>query len=510
MIEQLRSAGAQLRAAWDTYCRVYSTLQSYDAQIESPHAHGFPPELTRQLDIELAFISSYETKIKVIKVTIGRARNYLSGVAPINTLPSEIMTRILHLIREHPCSLHRRSASKSHETQHPSYPGYLAQVCALWRNTAISSSSLWCHIDLSPCQPRYNELVARAETYLTRAGGLLIELHIAGDEDHRLKRADQGYNDLYELISRISSRVETLELAVTKVSQGFICTALRRLLLGQHLRFKKLVIRSEFEDYNDTFISAEDVDSNLDESDDELADFRLDLTEEQIESSFAHLTILHLCGIFPAWSSAAYSGLVDLRLMSGFEWSHITEDEFVTILKSSPTLQILHFGIELYEPTNTVTPVNLQDLQVVKIFTEDYEGMYQRPARLLRLLAPGLKPLRLSISGHFKPGTIFDMEMEQFFARSRMERFHTQVLFPAISLLLRQAAHLEQFVLDDFKCYNWDEPPSTWLGPDGLASLPRLGSLHIIRSSLLEDQLRLLVEYCPTGVVLYSCDVQPH
>ncbi|CAE6406619.1 hypothetical protein ACGC1H_000306 [Rhizoctonia solani] len=518
MIEELRSAGDQLRAAWDTYCLVYSNLKGCDMEIKSPHAHGFPPELTRQLDIELSFLSAYKTKIKRVQAAIGRARNYLSGVAPINNLPPEIITRILHLVRESPCSLHRRNISKSYETQHSSYPSYLAQTCALWRNSAVSSSSLWRHIDLSPYQSDSCGLVARAETYLERAGGLLIELHIAGNEDHRLERPDQDYDNLYELVSRISSRVETLELVVTKDSQWFFCTALRQLLLGPHLRLTKLVIRAT-NNYCDTFISAEDAhsdrddsDSELDGSDDELRDFRLNLTEAQIEGSFTPLTTVHLYGIFPAWSSAAYSGLVDLRLMSTLRWSHIKEAELATILKSSPTLQILHFGLDIYDPkpdTNAVTPVNLQDLQVVKIYTENSQGLCQRHALrfLLRLLAPGSKPLRLSIRGHFQPGAILGMEMERFFARSKVDRFYTQVLFPPISLLLRQAVYLEQVVLDNFRCYDWDEIPSTWLGADGLALLPRLRSLHIARSYLLKDRLHLLVEYCPTGIVVYSCDV---
>ncbi|CAE6480161.1 unnamed protein product [Rhizoctonia solani] len=518
MIEQLRSAGDQLRAAWNTYCRAYSNLQNYDTEIKSPHAHEFPPELTRQLDIELAFLFSCETKIKRAQAVIGRAHNYLSGVALINNLPPEIMTRILHLVREDPCALHCHDISKSYETQHSSYPSCLAQTCALWRNTAISSSSLWRHIDLSPYQSDSGGLVARAETYLERAGRLPVELHIAGNEDHRLKRPGRTHDNLYELISCISGRVETLELVVTKNSQRFICTALRQLLLDQHLSLTKLVIRA-VDEYWDTFISAEpeDHDSDLDESDGEfdesdgeLGDFRLGLAEDQIERGFAPLTTVHLYGIFPVWSSAAYSGLVDLRLMSTFRWSHISKVQLMTILKSNPALQILHFGLDIPGPspvTNAVTSVNLEDLQVVKIVTEKYQGMYQGHTLriLLRLLAPGSKPLRLSINGYFQRGAILAMEMERFFARSKVHRFYTQVLSPPIGLLLRQAIHLEQVVLDNFRC-DWNENFSARFEAD--ESVPRLESLHIVRSQMLDDRLRLLLDYCPTGIVLYSCNIE--
>ncbi|CAE6341391.1 unnamed protein product [Rhizoctonia solani] len=508
MIEQLRSLGDQLHAAWDTYHdQVHLTLQHYDQHIKAPHVHKISPEVTRQLDAELAFICSYETKIRHTKAVVCRARNYLSGVATINTLPPEIITRIFHLALEHPCDLHLRNASNSRGI-HFDYPGYL-QTCARWRKIAISSSSLWCHIDMSPHQRDYGKLLARTQTFLARARGLPIELHISGNKDRPVDPTAQGYNDVHELISRISDRVETLDLTVTKNTQGFIRTALRQLLVGQHSGFKKLAIRSE--EYYDVFISPMDADSDADsdlgERGDGPASLRLEVTEEQIETSFASLAVVHLFGIFPSWSSAAYSQLVDLRLMSTSEWSHIKVGELAKILESSPALQILHFGLELTSHVD-VTPITLKDLRVVKIFTEICTEIYPLPIRLLGLLAPGSKALRLSFNGRCMPGPILDPETLGFLARSRVERFYTQAFFPEMSIFLREATDLEHVIFDGFRAYEWNMATSAWLAVSGFASpSPHFGSLHINRSSLSTNLLRFLVKCYPNSIVLSSCDV---
>ncbi|EUC58514.1 F-box-like domain protein [Rhizoctonia solani AG-3 Rhs1AP] len=238
----------------------------------------------------------------------------------------------------------------------------------------------------------------------------------------------------------------------------------------------------------------------------------LDSTEEDIETSFAPITVLHLRGIFPWWSSTAYHGLVDLRLLSTNAWSHIQEVQLLAILKSSPGLRVLHFGLEIHDltaATERVVPVILQDLQIVKIFPDIDIVTYTTmcPGSLLRLLAPGTKPLQLSLEGFYIQDTTSLTELERFFARSRVARFYTRAMFPPLNLLLRHSAHLEQVVLDDFASASHNKLPPAELDVDESASLPRLSSLHITSSALFDHELRLLLRCCPDGTVLDSSNV---
>ncbi|CAE7146452.1 unnamed protein product [Rhizoctonia solani] len=512
MIEQLKSAGDQLRTALDNYCRVYSSIQHHPTLGTLPYAPKFPPELTHQLDIELAFISRYKAKIRKIKATISRARNYCSGVAPINFLPPEILARIFHFLRPQACDQVYPNFGLFGQCGHR-YPDYLTQVCTLWRKVAISTRALWSHIDLCPYEPNHDALTTRAEEYVTRAGHLPLELHISlslgSARESEIENRD--YNDLYELISRMVNRVESLELVASDHFRDLHRSVLSQLLFSHPSKLTKFMICSET-GHHDPFVYARDTDP--DDSDEEFEDFRLDLTEDQIESGFAPLTVLHLEGIFPIWSSVAYHGLTDLRLSSSDSLPRIGEEEFATILSSSPGLQILHFGLELDGLTTgseEISRVYLQDLQVVKIFPVK-SGTSPRglcPSWVLRLLAPGVKPLRLYFGNRYEPAKAFDTEFESFFARSRVARFYTHDTFLPMSILLRHAVHLEQVILEYFE-HSMFTPsiPRTWLQVDELDSLPRLKSFYAIKSNFSENELHWLVNCCPVGVVLDSCNVK--
>ncbi|CAE6449757.1 unnamed protein product [Rhizoctonia solani] len=499
MLEELKSAADQLHAAWDNYHRVYSNLEHYPISIGARYPDGFHLELIRQLDTERAFISSYEPKIQQIKTSISRVRNYRPGLISINSLPSEILTRIFQLVLAQPCTFQL----SNNEMHYPRYPDYFTRVCSLWRKIAIASRLIWCHIDISHNKPCCDRLVARANTYLMRAGELPIELHIMDDDHNTPGWREPDYDDLYRLVRKVSSRVETLQFGITKVTgfQKFHRDTFEGLFRYGPARLKKLVLRSN----RDAFIRA-DISTYI-EPDERTKDLILEHPEWAIETAFTPVTTLHLRGIFPVWSSKAYSGLVDLRMVSSNGDFQIEQMELITILRSSPALRILHFGLNLGESTPGIeetTQIHLKDLEVVKIFPE--LGSPRTP-RLLKLLAPGTKPLRLSFEDYHLLDAASLTDLEAFLARSRVARFYIGGTFLPINILLPHANHLEHVVLDayvgDFGGISPPEGPHT----DPLPLSPRLRSLHITRSSLLADELRLLSDHCPTGIVLHSCDI---
>ncbi|KAL5632254.1 hypothetical protein ACGC1H_000302 [Rhizoctonia solani] len=530
MIEQLRSAGDQLREAWDNYRQVCLKIDDCITP-EWPQPPDFLAELAHQLSIEMESISLYELGLPGIKFTMSLALQLLEGETgnaveggggrqnwssphqtaarpeyspltrffnsldrnahhpfitppapfPINSLPPEILTRIFYLVLAQPCNLHLLSPGD--KTHYPIYPDYLAQVCSLWRDIAISTCSLWCHLDLSPDEPYYEELIARAERHIARAGTLPIELHIADNKNEHFRSMNRNHINLFELVSRISSRVNALEF-ITEDILDFHHEVFMRLLLGRPSNFTKFTTRRGH-NYSDALILAGSADS--DELDEEFTLFQLNVTQDQIQNLFAPLTVLRLHGLFPYWSSTAYQGLVDLRLLSrnSRPRTPIREGQFKTILASSPGLRILHFGLNILDPipdNQQIIPVHLPELQVVKIFPlHPIAEANQCPSRLLRLLAPGTKPLRLSIEDYYIPGAGLEAEMERFFARSRVVRFYTRVVFPPMNLLCHHAAHLELVVLDGFESYSQDQIFFTQSQGNELASLPLKSKIKFIQ-----------------------------
>ncbi|KAH7332594.1 hypothetical protein B0J17DRAFT_632234 [Rhizoctonia solani] len=491
MAEQFKSATDQLQVAWDNYFLAYSALRNHRSQEETPYTYGFPPEVSHHLDTQLAFISLYESKIQKIKLEISYHHNYSSGLSPINMLPPETLINIFHLVlAAQPCKIDRLYSSKKY---FPRHSDYLA--------TAISSHSLWCHIDLSIHEPWSYRLLNRAKVYVARAGQLPLELHITGGDFYCLIDTYCECQGFYGLISHISSRVETLDIVVTGEFEGSHSHIFSTLLLSQRPALVKFILRS-ISYHHDTFIV--DRDSYLSGLEGEGRHLPLGLTEPQLTTSFAPIKALHLRGIFPLWSSTAYHGLSDLRLLSTKHWSHITEAQFVAVLKSSPGLQILHFGPRIHgltTDTERVTPVNLPDLQVVKIFPTNNKKTLS-PSSVLRLLAPGMKPLRLAFDGYYQSDSAVDLE--KFFGRSRVIKFYVQTAFPPLSIL-QHAAHLECVVLDGFRPGPDHQLTPVMASIGGSTSFPYLRSLHIMETTLYEHDLRVLLEYCPTGILLQSC-----
>ncbi|KAH7332615.1 hypothetical protein B0J17DRAFT_771701 [Rhizoctonia solani] len=399
---------------------------------------------------------------KSTKIAISHTRNLSTGILPINALPVEVLAHIFHLVLQEPCRFHQSSEDGDNSIIFPRFPDYLAQVCSLWRQVAFDCPQLWRHIDLTRNDRWYEGLFARARKHEYLVDQPWIELHIA-EEDGRpfgFKDCDDEPHDYQELqgfASSISSRMETLEMVVLEGFGPFHRCLLSGLLRdAQRPALKKLVLWSGGEHRN-TFIIPFDIERH--EMADEFSDFAVNMTEDELARGYSTIDVLHGRGIFPSWSSTAYHGLVDLRLLSTYCWSNIEEREIVSILKSSPGLRILHFGLEIRDltlDTEHVTPVDLQGLQVVKLFSYNGDDMY--PSGILRLLAPGTKPLRLSLEGEFKPNDTWITELDGFFLRSRVAKFYANTSIPPLSLLLCYAANLD---LRQVNTRGWTSFPGT-------------------------------------------------
>ncbi|KAG8684884.1 hypothetical protein FRC11_011469, partial [Ceratobasidium sp. 423] len=137
----------------------------------------------------------------------------------------------------------------------------------------------------------------------------------------------------------------------------------------------------------------------------------LRLTESEMSYRLAGVTTLHLQDVFFSRSSELYDGLVDLRLTSPINGNapQISQSSLLSVLSKSPGLKILYFSLDLITPEDVddepihdhpIDPVSLRDLGVVHLSTTHARNVNRSTIHvgsLLRLLAPGSKPLRLTL-----------------------------------------------------------------------------------------------------------------
>ncbi|CAE6469775.1 hypothetical protein ACGC1H_000281 [Rhizoctonia solani] len=509
VMEELENAGKHFRAALDQYLSVCSRM----GDLSSSVLRNIPQKYMHHINAEIAHFSCYESKVKQAEAAVNQTRNRLSQLAPISSLPPEILGRIFQLVAK-PCDLtvinseepdsETSSSGESEDwnadTDRPSkrrhkpalqlenFPTHLdclSRVCSYWRQLAINTHSLWTHVDLLPHKLLHKEFFSRADTYVARAGPLPIELHVADINP-------LAYNEAYlrQFLRLIHNRIDTLNIAVTY----------------EWRQFHTLILDHFFSDHTSASTGLTKLTTSCSLEVDEFINWF-----EEPHNGFVHLTILHLHGMFPVWGSTAYHNLVDLRFTpaSDTRWTRISEPEFRRILEASPRLRILHFALHIVDrqpDDESVPPVQLHDLEAVSISTyRGSEHVILQPGYVLRMLAPGSKPLRLSIC-HRHHGDNFNdpvpgpEELFKFCQRSNIAKFCARYSRPRLDQLLCFASNLEELALD--ACvFGWQ---SDDLLQRSNPATSRLNSLVLHRCSPSLEQLEVLLEQYPTNSLILS------
>jgi hypothetical protein len=514
MLKELRSASERLRTLdlilhqYLIWCTLLDDSFTYGRNWS---ALDEDPELPSFLEKELAFISSCEASIHRMRVTVGHSRNLCINVTPINKLPSEILIQIFHFVSANSCPL-LPSGDSSRRTMVPKYPDHLSHVCSHWRQVALSSPSLWAHIDLSPDPLSGRMFLNRAYTLSKRAGKVLYDIHID----------DQGctgsHHAVDQVVSRLAPRSRALEFVITTqqllpfhsyVFQGLVdgCKPeiFERLCVSSNVSFPDPLIRGCDDSLWDGRQYYTNTDRGLDPN-------VIRASQDHIDHALAGVTTLHLQGVFFDWSRKLYHGLVDLRLTCPVEGKApvIFESSLASILTNSPGLRILHFSLDLISPNSShghpIDPIPLQDIQVVSVSTIHARNENSRSdfhvGSLLRLLAPGSKPLRLTLeTTRHREEPLFDSSgTRDFLARSKVEKL-------CIKNGCQSMDELAQMQLPDLKQLVFDSCSI----PSRVASCLALGSCTwVIHGCTLGlSKLRQIVNLHPTGLVLSQVTVHP-
>ncbi|KAH7335661.1 hypothetical protein B0J17DRAFT_629908 [Rhizoctonia solani] len=405
MIEELSAARQQLQTALDKYGALCSDAQNFPSLRNAPRDDSL-----RQIDAEMALLASYESKIREARRAIGAARNYSLKLTLINILPSE-------------------------------------------RRIVNSSPSLWVHVDLAICKALHElkALVNRAQTHATRSAGLPLQIHIAEQEAPSLPFGPESY--IRDILHPIIGRMEGLEFNTRGKLDEFHNSVLQAILSGcSAQKFNKLAINSTHGQYNNfiesnrrSVVVGEEGESYL----------QLSLAPNDIERGFNHLSVLHLAGFFPRWTSVAYHGLVDLRLTSPHSifWSWIKEPDLISVLRASPALRILFLQLDItdrhpdYMP---IIPVHLNHLEVLSIITDSFWTKEEDPpaeaGKLLRFIVPGLRPLRFIFQTIDYANDRSFEEVKNFFMRSNVLKFCSHDAYPPLDELLSHSPNLQTLV----------------------------------------------------------------
>lgn len=362
-------------------------------------------------------------------------RNSGRTISPINALPAEILAQIFQLVHSSASFATRSPDYWSAEEGHISKkraiaPDALSQVCTRWRRVTLGMPELWTHIDLSNSSEQLLEsLLARGQMFSHRASSWPLSLcfTVTSDLSTGLRHAGETIGEFNRVAAR---RLRSLELRTWTGLGGF------EKFLESNMAVTTLGILEELIITNHTTGNC-----NLPCAARRSASLmaRTVRPDRYLDSKLHAISRLTLEGVFFPWSSPAYKGLVELRILASKQLQiPIPHQQLSALLSASPGLRVFHFdlAIENFDSGSEIYPVHLEELEEVNIrqmpvwLASDYE----KQELLLSLLTPGSKSLSLSmsisISGSYAShyGDMLPSEVHSFLERSNTTRLYITVI----------------------------------------------------------------------------------
>ncbi|KEP47538.1 putative F-box-like domain protein [Rhizoctonia solani 123E] len=437
MLSELTAASDMLLVALERYSAVCLAIQSSYAHGYKPHK--VDPQLLPRLDAEIDLATSLQSKLSCAKAAISWSRNCSHSHVTVDDMPPEVLASIFHLVlSSHPCA--KRDYRILDKKTDLMYPAVLSRVCSRWRSIAFSTPTLWTHIDLSTSTLLNKQHIdCLTKLHLSHVGQLSLNVHIFDARGYEVSRSPHrsGIDSIIVgSITRLASRTSSLNMN----ELGLINPNSYRKLLSALLHdstpgtLTKLTISwySNRIYGGHSFLNPNDGPVNHGST--------VGLPREQLENILSHITILRLAGPYPQWTSRAYHGLVELRLVGR---ETIDEPDLVGILRASPGLRILQFGLPISNslPANAqAVPIVLSDLEALIVWQTSCTLL----PSLLRWLAPGPKPLQFGFRVQEETDALTSEVLQlkedslpSFFLRSRLNRVYAKYMgaLSAIELL---------------------------------------------------------------------------
>ncbi|KAH7341935.1 hypothetical protein B0J17DRAFT_715091 [Rhizoctonia solani] len=167
MLRNLNAASERLDTEIDQYLFICSGV--HDLCLQGNATHNVPAEHYQKVTAELDRVVFHGAKLRLAHIAIMDACNGSFGCAPINSMPSEILTHTFHFVMRD-----ERYLNSSLQ-----YPDYLTHVCSRWRSVALASPALWTRISFTyQNRPTRQDILSRAKLHAARAGQLPLEVYI--------------------------------------------------------------------------------------------------------------------------------------------------------------------------------------------------------------------------------------------------------------------------------------------------------------------------------------------
>ncbi|QRV82864.1 F-box-like protein [Ceratobasidium sp. AG-Ba] len=477
--------------------RLEHTIQNYNESCEQlGSVLNTPPTLTTrhlrdqafaELDLEVLALLSLEQNLSKSRHSLETLHNSSPGLAPINSLPSEILLSILFLAYEHKDWKTNVKVEVAYDAE--ANARTLSSVCHLWRQLMLNTPSFWSQILLPlggyPNRPKHKT----AELRVKRSRDSLLDIWIS----------EIGYRPWQKIgyLQRpISHAVQFLTPLLPRVRNLKIHSKdnLANMIAGQF-------IRSWVNE--GTIGTAEGLDILVGEEHERafdgisLPEHETNLSPESFISFFTSLRVLRLRNAVIDLNSLACKRLEHLHLRYLWGW-HPTTSDIAQVLVSNPMLRslVLNDITFISNLPLTTNPIALDKLEVLTLKTRWPSNLWS----VLGLIKSSSDRVQLKLSMGVDARYVDSLHLfserchitDLWLSSETCSDFHISAILTPMPHL--QTMHLWNFVmtgniLQDFVRHRSSHPRPLYLWP-------KLKKIHITTDSppeIFDSHLRSLL-----------------
>ncbi|KAG8732605.1 hypothetical protein FRC12_019207 [Ceratobasidium sp. 428] len=351
--------------------------------------------------------------LKVMK-TLDEAWSHYPRMAFVNALPPEILSLIFKFVvlsefTDFSVSGREAKEKSGSKLTRPEYPATLSKVCNLWHRVVTSTPILWSYINLVVSGSKRDVFYLRASRSIKLAAGVPLSIRI---HQHVGRPKPYTIRYLTRWLAPIAERIYSLEVAKNSsraLLNSVLCCWFKHGVPGTVKELSLWCLRNNSRKFIQPASSGP-------------RPWRINVSPTKFEAFFQPITTLYLDGVFARWNSQAYRGLTHLQLSDG----SIKEDQLMSILSNNPQLRSFTYNLWMKhnKPRKTPpNPVQLPNLETLNLSSLENSDLWS----ILRLLAPGPKPLTLSLATGVTDSSydyVETPEAQAFFQRSNITTCH--------------------------------------------------------------------------------------
>ncbi|KAG8708870.1 hypothetical protein FRC09_000986 [Ceratobasidium sp. 395] len=438
------------------------------------------------MDKELDRLESYQHELRQMRVDVSQIRNRSPRLASIMILPRELLSYIFELVllAEHWDYVVPDFISPDDYLEPLRHPNILSGVCTYWHQVVTNTPSLWAYIDLVVSGQHKKKHYTRASRLIKHTASLPLSIRIhspAPSESKDIRR-------LTKWLAPVAHRIRSLDMSEGLPSKEMQSSVLKCWFehgvpgTVKELGLVRFGRYHEDRKHRYRFIEAATSAPSPNS-------WQLAVSQQRFEALLQPIEILRLGGLFPHWHSQAYHGLVHLKLYT----ARIKEAELINLLSQNPQLRTLSLDIEVLKTQSrdtAVTPIRLPQLEILSMFRMvDATKLWS----ILRLIAPGSGPLRMSFG--IDPTIVTADFTQSKEIRAFIQRSNVTAIW--VNGTYTNGTHV-----------NGDENKDIWF-PQTLSSFPQLRTLALHNYSLVQNNAVRYDSVCPSlrELCLMDCNI---